>query len=212
MRTADGPTPSDMNSRSASPPRTTKIGVPHAAATSTKATSGQSAPADNVAGLQTSHAPTMSPHAATALAAHVDPELRTVRIAISPKASGSTVCAIHVVTPAAMTVPASRSLIISSYAPAQSIADTAAATVAASIPAMSRTRPAGRNVPVASASIVPSRAASAAPRKPTHNTRCWTNGMDPGMPRPNTRRSTISESGMTTITASAMPAIASSRG
>ncbi len=50
MRTADGPTPSDMNSRSASPPRTTKIGVPHAAATSTKATSGQSAPADNVAG------------------------------------------------------------------------------------------------------------------------------------------------------------------
>ena len=56
-----------------------------------------------------------------------------MRIAIRPKASGSTVCAIHVVTPAAITVPASRSLIISWYAPAQSIADTAAATVAARI-------------------------------------------------------------------------------
>ncbi len=61
----------------------------------------------------TSHAPTTSPHAAIARAARVARGRHTVRSAISPKANGSTVCAIQVVMPAAMTVPASRSLITS---------------------------------------------------------------------------------------------------
>ncbi len=151
------------------------------------------------------------PHAA--IARDVQPPFvrHTVRRAISPNANGSTVCATQVVTPAAITVPASRSLIISSNAPTHSIVDTAAATVAASVSAQSRARPAGRNVPVASASIVPSRAASAAPRNPTQSTRCWTNGMDPGMPVPAKRRSRISTSGRTTMTPSATAASASSK-
>ncbi len=62
---------------------------------------------------QTSQPPTTSPQAAIARAAQVARGRQTVRSAISPKATGSTVCAIQVVMPAAMTVPASRSLITS---------------------------------------------------------------------------------------------------
>ena len=53
------------------------------------------------------------------------------------------------------------------------------------------------------------RAAMAAPRKP-QSTRCCTMGPAPGMPMPTARRKTISSSGMTAITASAVAETVSS--
>ncbi len=58
------PTPSVRKSTIARPPRTTKIGVPQAAATMISATNGQSRPAANAAGFHTSHAPTARPQTA----------------------------------------------------------------------------------------------------------------------------------------------------
>ena len=96
------------------PPSTAKIGVPQAAATMISAANGQSRPAANAAGFHTSHAPTARPAKAITRWIALRLGVHTVRSAIRPKANGRTVCAIQVVMPAAMTVPASRSLITSS--------------------------------------------------------------------------------------------------
>ena len=84
--------------------------MPQAAATSSSKASGHSKPSGNTPGVQTSHAPAARPQAAIARAVHVVRGLQTVRIAMRPNANGSTVCAAQVVNPAAITVPASRSL------------------------------------------------------------------------------------------------------
>ena len=70
--------------------------------------------------------------------------------------------------------------------------------------------PAATNVAVASAISLPLRAAIAAPRKPTQSVKCWTNGIEPGMPPATTGRTTISASGSSTIAASAKLATACS--
>jgi len=58
--------------------------------------------------------------------------------------------------------------------------------------ATSRSRPSGSSVPVARASNLPSRAAIAAPTRPTTSVRCEVNGAAPGIPVPKSRRSTTS--------------------
>src|ERR1700730_17434894 len=56
-------------------------------------------------------------------------------------------------------------------------------------------RPSGRNSPVASDSSLPSRAAIAAPSRPTHIVRLNAKGPAPGMPTPKILRTTISARG-----------------
>ena len=97
-----------------------------------------------------------------------------------------------------------------SMADQASIAETVAPTVAAKACATRRAVPSGTKVAVASAISLFCRAASPAPRKPTHKVRCWTKGMEPGMPPVTIGRTTISASGRSAIAASAPAATNSS--
>ena len=157
-----------------------------------------------------SQSPTTMPSPAAARPAHAGDARHASRAAMAANETGRTSCATHTGTPAAMMVPSSRSSIIRSQAPAARIIDTAAPTPAAKTPVASRTRPSGMNVAVARAMSLPSRAARAAPRKPTQRVKCWTNWIEPGMPPATSGRTTISASGSTTIAASARLATACS--
>ena len=157
-----------------------------------------------------SQSPTTMPSPAAARPAHAGDARHASRAAMAANETGRTSCATHTGTPAAMMVPSSRSSIIRSQAPAARIIDTAAPTPAANTRVTSRPRPSGMNVAVARAMSLPSRAARAAPRKPTQRVKCWTNWIDPGMPPATSGRTTISASGSTTIAASARLATACS--
>ncbi len=68
----------------------------------------------------------------------------------------------------------------------------------------------GASVPVARASSLPSRAAIAAPTRPTMSVRCEVKGAAPGIPVPNSRRSTTSARGRTMTPSAASVAMPSS--
>ena len=206
MRTATGGIASVMNSRAAAPPKTVKIGAPRTAAVRITSKPGQAGTPSNTSKNWPSHRPTMMPVPATARPAQPGAARHTTRAAIRPNEMGRTSCATQTGTPAAMIVPASLSRRTSSTPPRARMVDTAAATVAAKIWALRRAGPSGMKVAVARAMSLPRRAAIAAPRKPTHSVRCWTKGIDPGMPPAKTRRTRISARGSSTMAASAQVA------
>ena len=88
----------------------------------------------------------------------------------------------HVRTPSAISSPAARSVSTSPSPPTANIIAIAAPAKPPTTCAHSAMRPLGRNSPVASVRSFPSRAAIAAPRRPTHNVRFRVNGAAPGMP------------------------------
>ena len=210
MVTSTGRLPSPRYSSTAAPPSTVKMGAPSTAAASTSEISGQRGASARMPADRPSQSPTRMPSPAAARPAHAGDARQTRRAAMTANATGRTSCAIQTGTPAAMMVPSSRSSIIRSQAPAASIMDTAAPTPAANTWVARRIRPSGTNVAVASAISLPSRAAIAAPRKPTQSVKCWTNGIEPGMPPATSGRTTISASGSSTIAASARLATACS--
>ena len=187
----------------AMPPSSAKIGPPSTVPSSTRAIPGHAGRPSNRPGNWPATMPATTPSAATARPARPPGARVTSRSAIRAKEIGSTSSATHTGTKA-MVPPAARSTCTSPIPARHSSVVTAAEIAAAAMPAAVRQRPAGIMVPVASASSRPSRAATAAPRKPTHSVRCWTNGPEPGIPALNAARHTISASGSTAISASAV--------
>ena len=169
---ATGRTPSTMKSSAAAPPSTEKIGDPSAAPARITARPGQALRPSSTSGRMATAVPASAPSAATARPPQPGDARQTRRAATAPNPSGSTSCAIQALTPPAISVPNSYSPTTRAMAARHSTADTAAPTAAAKTSAARRTGPSGRNVPVASASSFPSRAASAAPRKAIQSVRC----------------------------------------
>ena len=196
-----------------------KIGAPASAASTTSTTHGQPGPPDSTqeasspnpqaAPVPLIQMPTRIPAAATARAIQ-PPARHPNRTAMTPNANGSTNWKIHDGTPSAMSPPTSISMATTSMADQASIAETVAPTVAAKACATSRAVPSGMKVAVARAISLFRRAARPAPRKPTHNVRCWTKGIEPGMPPVTIGRTTISASGSNAIAARAPAASSSS--
>ena len=134
------------------------------------------------------------------------------RSAISPKQTGRTSWPTQIGTPAAICVAAVRSVSTIIRLARQSSTATAPATHAEAIEAVRRGQPSGRKLAVASDKRRPSRAASAAPKNPTHSVRCCTKGPEPGIPILKSARTGISASGNNTMAArQALAAIRSRR-
>ena len=196
-----------------------KIGAPASAESTTSSTQGQPAPPASThdasstfaqaAPVPLSQMPIRMPAAATARAPQ-PPARHPNRTAMTPKANGSTNWKTHDGIPSAISPPISISMTTMSIADQASSAETAAPTVAANACATCRATPSGMNVAVASAISLFCRAARPAPRKPTQSVRCWTNGIDPGMPPVTMGRTTISASGRIAIAARAPAASSSS--
>ena len=197
----------------ARPPSSAKIGAPQAAATSTSATSGQSAPADKRHGFQTSHAPTTSPHAATRLRRPSGP--RAPDRADRDQAEGQRQHGLrHPGGDARRDHGARLALAHHQLERADAQHHRHGGRHRRRQhrrPCRGRGPPAGTCRSRAPASCLRARPAPRRESRPTAPDAART-GMEPGMPVPATRRRTISASGSTTITASAMPASASSSG
>ena len=195
------------------------IGAPANAASTTSTTHGQpeppdsthavSSPSPQAAPVPLSQMPMRIPPPATARAPQ-PPARHPSRTAMTPNANGNTNWKTHDGTPSAISPPTSISMATTSMADQASIAETVAPTVAAKACAIRRGAPSGMKVAVASAISLFCRAARPAPRKPTHNVKCWTKGIEPGIPPVMIGRTTISASGRSTIAASAPAASSSS--
>ena len=206
MRIAAGVTPSLMNSTTAAPPRIAKIGAPSAPPSTTSATPGQGDRPSSSAGSRRRRRRRASPQRRRpARPLHCGLARHTSRSAIRTKPIGSTSCAIQVGMPAPIVEPTSRSDRTSSTAATgQHDRHRRRRAPPANIAAARRGQPAGTNVPVASDSSLPSRAAIAAPRKPTQSDEMLNDGTGGRARRRRARAATtISSSGRTTMIASA---------
>ena len=191
------------------PASTVKIGAPARAATTTRTIHGQPAAPSKNSNDVLSHTPAASAAPAHARGTH-PPARHVSRTAITPNDTGKMSRVTHVWTPRAISEPMSRSIATTSIDARARMAQTATANAAAKARVTWRNRPSGMNVPVDSATSFSCRAARPAPRNATQRVRCWTNGIDPGIPPATRGRTTISASGRMTIAANANVAASSS--
>jgi hypothetical protein len=201
-----GRLPSVKNAIMAMPPRSAKIGIPSSPAIRMAMIHGSSGPPSKIWNCCAATEPATTPPAAIARPTQVGEARQARRRAISVNATGNASVEIQTGTPAAMIVPAMRSLSTSARPPTANIIAMAAPTKAPTTCATAVTVPLGRNSPVASVRSLPSRAAIAAPRRPTHSVRFNANGPAPGMPVSSRLRIAISASGITMMPASASAA------
>ena len=172
MRIRTGVAPSLRKSSTAAPPRMAKIGMPNApAATMTNIPGQTSCPSRRPGDRQITAAATR-PEAASNRPLQVEPARQITRPVTSANEIGSTSWAIHVGIDGPIVPPNSRSETTSCRPPQTRSPAIAAVMAAVRIFMMRRLAPSGMNVPVASERSFPSRAAMAAPRKPTHKVRC----------------------------------------
>ena len=177
-------TQSARNRKTAAPPRAAKMGPPSRVEARISTSHGAAARSAKESAFALIQSASTIPSAARPRPDQRSDAFHANRNASSAKPTGMTACPTQTGTPAAISMPPSRSICTSSRLASPSNVATIALTPPVRTAAALRNRPSGRKFPVARASRRLSRAARAAPRKAIHRVRCCSKGSAPGIPVP----------------------------